>query len=161
MVKALTHGKYTNVIKRACKCEECLAAYNIYKKDYMARKRAQFASGELEVRHGTANGYFFGCRCNRCVQRARHRSRKPGKENDAQVYLTEQDDRCAICRVGGKLVYDHDHSTGNGRGMLCIKCNLGLGQFRDSAELLQRAQRYIINPNEVRLDHVVSFSEPY
>lgn len=149
----MEHGKYNNVIKRKCKCDICMDSYNEYKRNYMERKRAEFAAGTLEVKHGTANGYYFGCRCTRCVQRAKHRLRKPGKENDAQNYIDQQDDKCAICRQAVRLFYDHDHKTGNGRGMLCQLCNLGLGQFRDDPERLARAIRYLNNPEEIRLDH--------
>lgn len=149
----MEHGKYSNVIKGKCKCDLCMVDYRLYKKSYMDRKRAEFKAGTLEVKHGTANGYYFGCRCNKCTQRARHRSRKPGKENDAQLWIEEQQDKCAICRRPGKLVYDHDHSTGDGRGMLCIQCNLGLGQFNDNVELLARAIRYLQNPSAIRSDH--------
>ncbi len=38
---------------------------------------------------------------------------------------------------------DHCHSTGKIRGLLCTKCNTGLGNFRDSPELLQKAIEYI------------------
>lgn len=41
------------------------------------------------------------------------------------------------------LSVDHDHSTGQVRGLLCSSCNKGLGFFRDSPELLIVAIDYI------------------
>jgi len=38
---------------------------------------------------------------------------------------------------------DHCHSTGKVRGVLCSSCNMGLGKFKDSSELLIRAARYL------------------
>lgn len=54
---------------------------------------------------------------------------------------------CAICRNKAKLVIDHCHTKGKGhfRGLLCSPCNLGLGHFKDSPELLQQARDYLIN----------------
>lgn len=60
--------------------------------------------------------------------------------------LAEQDGRCAICGGppdGKALAVDHDHSTGYIRGLLCRGCNTGLGCFRDSAEFLTLASRYL------------------
>lgn len=55
---------------------------------------------------------------------------------------------CEICgRVPGAgekaNAYDHDHSTGAFRGWLCSNCNTGLGRFKDSPELLEKAADYL------------------
>ena len=60
---------------------------------------------------------------------------------------------CAICKkppYGGRadsrkkrLSVDHDHETRIVRGLLCDPCNVALGLFRDSPELLATAIRYL------------------
>lgn len=62
--------------------------------------------------------------------------------------LEQQNFCCAICpeqlelRTGGYAL-DHDHATGKIRGFLCRPCNLGLGNFKDSPDLLHRAIDYL------------------
>ena len=69
-----------------------------------------------------------------------------------ETMLEEQGHLCAICNgVGFKmaehhnllLVVDHDHVTGNVRGLLCHNCNRGLGLFKDSQESLEKAKDYL------------------
>ncbi len=65
------------------------------------------------------------------------------------ILLLAQGGVCAICgkSQSGKrkmrLCVDHSHKTGQVRGLLCEKCNVGLGSFRDDPELLVRAARYL------------------
>lgn len=62
--------------------------------------------------------------------------------------LAEQSGHCAICNSvepGGKGAWhiDHDHATGKVRGLLCNRCNAGLGYFRDNMANLERAIAYL------------------
>lgn len=74
---------------------------------------------------------------------------------DLAVYasmLEGQGGACAICRNletkkrNGRtvlLAVDHDHATGEVRGLLCHKCNSGLGAFRDNRALVALALAYL------------------
>lgn len=52
---------------------------------------------------------------------------------------------CEICfeYTGANLVIDHDHDTGEVRGLLCQQCNIGLGAFKDSQTSLIQAIQYL------------------
>jgi hypothetical protein len=74
--------------------------------------------------------------------------------SDYELLWNEQRQRCAICdkpvqiiksKEGNAAAVDHDHNTGEVRGLLCMKCNMGVGQFNDNAQLLHKAARYLEN----------------
>ena len=60
-----------------------------------------------------------------------------------------QNNKCSVCNTDGlksskgKLFIDHCHTTGKIRGLLCHHCNIGLGMFKDSEELLVKAGEYL------------------
>ena len=61
--------------------------------------------------------------------------------------LASQGGVCAICRgacnSGRAMALDHDHETGMIRGVLCHKCNRGIGLLRDDPNLLRAAANYL------------------
>ena len=61
--------------------------------------------------------------------------------------LHEQSGVCAICKCpppdGMSLCVDHDHKTGNVRGLLCKPCNLILGNASDNPDRLLEAASYL------------------
>ena len=81
---------------------------------------------------------------------ARARKRKTGfSQNDVDAALKIQDGKCAGCLVElstVKIHADHCHVTGKKRGLLCAKCNLGLGHLQDSREILFRLAEYLKMP---------------
>jgi hypothetical protein len=50
---------------------------------------------------------------------------------------------CEICREAPAGAIDHDHTTGEVRGLLCLPHNRALGVFGDSADMLREAIRYL------------------
>lgn len=59
--------------------------------------------------------------------------------------LAAQGGVCAICRSLGKRrpCVDHCHATGAIRGLLCNRCNSGIGHFFDRPDLLIAAVAYL------------------
>jgi hypothetical protein len=66
---------------------------------------------------------------------------------DYEAMLTAQAGGCAICGApepdGQSLHVDHCHDTGAVRGLLCFRCNAGLGQFDHDSDRLARAASYL------------------
>lgn len=57
--------------------------------------------------------------------------------------LESQDYVCAVCGSDSRLVVDHDHNTGKVRGLLCYRCNIGLGYFERDFSWLRAAKKYL------------------
>ena len=77
--------------------------------------------------------------------------------DDYNQMFEQQNGICAIChrpetrQHKGKitrLCVDHDHTTGEIRGLLCYRCNVTLGMMDDSADRLRMAARYLENRDD-------------
>lgn len=112
------------------------------------------------------------CRRKFCGSPCRNRdwnSRHPGRNNkarnrpavmrkyrygiDADLFdrlMSSQAGRCPICerefddaRKSTKPHVDHNHETGQIRGLLCGNCNRGVGLLGDNTDNLKRAINYL------------------
>lgn len=116
----------------------------------------------------TDDFYFQRRACKPCVREdqrrfrdsqpdynhARNLQRRYGLSVDEyQTLLANQNFACPICEVEisntieykGKrpVAVDHNHDTGDVRGILCSMCNLMLGHARENTSILYRAIVYL------------------
>ena len=67
-----------------------------------------------------------------------------------EALLHKQGGVCAICQKpevkknATRLCIDHNHQTGEIRGLLCHKCNSAIGKLGDSPALVAAALRYLM-----------------
>jgi rubredoxin len=77
--------------------------------------------------------------------------------------LADQDNRCGLCETpnpGPKGWHvDHDHGSGEVRGILCNPCNVALGLFRDNPYTIQMALIYL-RPRKVSPESGSPLSSP-
>ncbi len=117
-------------------CNPCTAAYQA------ERRKARIDAGEV-LKHSyskeEATRYHW-----------LRRLKKLGiTEDEYEAMLELQGGTCAICPAevsgtrGTVWPVDHDHKTGEPRGLLCHTCNQGLGLFKDDPALLARAIDYL------------------
>lgn len=106
-----------------------------------------------------AGSTYCSLECKKHAQDARWRKRSPGYNRQYlyglsperfEALMAEQGNACAICRSTewpgkhpGTPHVDHDHQTGEVRGLLCGPCNTGLGQFGDDPARLRAAIEYL------------------
>jgi hypothetical protein len=96
------------------------------------------------------NSVCINCSKNRSFlyHKSTYRYMKYGiTKEDFDKMILSQNNNCAICNkeLILEIHIDHDHSTNKVRGILCGKCNKGLGQFDDNVEFLTNAIKYLKN----------------
>lgn len=87
-----------------------------------------------------------------------HIEKTYGLSEDGYIeLLNKQSNKCGICGITeknfllttgikrkiSKFFVDHDHNTNKIRGLLCDKCNRGIGLLNDNLETLLNAVRYL------------------
>jgi hypothetical protein len=65
-----------------------------------------------------------------------------------QAMYDAQEGRCQICgkhqaEMKKAMCVDHDHKTGQVRGLLCTPCNTVIGMAHDDPKVLQKAILYL------------------
>lgn len=73
-------------------------------------------------------------------------------ESEYNDMFQAQDGCCAICKRAAtyykrKMAVDHNHLTGKVRGLLCVKCNRGIGCFEESPSMFDSAKSYLLRFN--------------
>jgi hypothetical protein len=86
------------------------------------------------------------------TDRRSHLKRKYGiTPEDYDRMLEAQGGVCGICerlpREDISFHVDHDHETGEIRGLLCFRCNNALGDFEDDIDRMRKALRYVDRPD--------------
>jgi hypothetical protein len=90
----------------------------------------------------------YTAECKACIRDAGLERRYGRPADELRQYA--DDGECAICGDWGPRCVDHDHEVAASQSVsaslrdgLCGLCNRGLGNFRDSPELLERAAEYV------------------
>lgn len=72
---------------------------------------------------------------------------------DVQTWWTAQKGRCRICKKKSDTpCVDHCHASMKVRGLLCVNCNTGLGNFKDNPYLLRKAIEYLSHTDTAKKD---------
>jgi hypothetical protein len=143
-----------------CRCDDCRQAQREYDQQRRARnprvrEQARERSRRYRQRHpdraaAAAKQWLaeHPDQARALARRAQEAFRLRSRhllEHERDALLAAQDGRCAICRNADKraLSIDHAHGTGRVRGLLCRRCNLGLGCFGDDIAFLEAAITYL------------------
>ena len=134
-----------------------------YTREYYAKNRDKFRARDREYKKNnrdkirlTERKYYFKHK-EKIDAKNRKRFLRQYYNLPIERYeemYREQNGVCLICKniniAGRKLAVDHDHNTGVIRGLLCSKCNMGIGYFKDDVDLLRIAIDYLeLHKNKV------------
>lgn len=103
--------------------------------------------------------YYCSDECSRTAKSLRQAFRLYGITiQQYRAILLCQNGVCAICEQPERternrlLTVDHDHVTGQVRGLLCSHCNRAIGLLRDDPEVIERAALYVKENRQMKLE---------
>ena len=128
-----------------CQCKACFAAYTASHREQIAVKVAVYYAANIKK-----------IKEQRATYRASHKEELKEKSVGYQLKYNYgitseekkameeiQGGRCSICHLVFPLCIDHNHKTGEVRGLLCRQCNIGIGLLQDNPEILLEAYKYL------------------
>lgn len=140
-------GKYTTTFEKNLRNQRRREKYKEYTRKWATDKIQQglcrACGGEKE------NKEIQHCeKCKRKRTSARLKSLYGITIDEYEELSAHQNHICWICggvetTKDGFLHVDHDHNTGQIRGLLCAKCNQGIGCFKENIEALEKAIEYL------------------
>lgn len=165
IVEFPTNGLSANGLQRySTKCKECTKDIACARRGGKRRGHFQVTPGERKCKNcheikpneeftqigkdKDGNAYRNGT-CRPCRQLIDYLRRYGIDREEYDSALKRQLGLCAICgnvnNSNRRLAIDHNHVTGQFRGLLCTNCNIGLGHLKADigAELLEKAISYI------------------
>lgn len=121
-----------------------------------ARRDRTKVKGRCSV-PGCSDVHFAKGRCHRHYSRTQKMQGYGITQEQHDALFEQQGGKCWICEEpetmpdgrSGKtraLAVDHCHETGAVRGLLCGRCNRGIGLLKDSPDLLGKAIQYLLKP---------------
>lgn len=142
-----------NKLKYKAKCKDCVREYNRlnrhkYREICNENKRVWRQNNPEKVKQQGRDWYKNNREVVLESQRGYQLKRNYGV--DVEWYdskIIEQDGVCALCRntclTGNRLAVDHDHRTGQVRGLICMRCNISLERAEGIDGWLETTIKYL------------------
>lgn len=117
---------------------------------------------EFGIQNNTPDGRRYHCKACHRLRRQNRQLSDPLYSKRKSIWskyrirydqyeelLLKQGGKCPICGSDGTdcgkgtLVVDHDHENGGVRGLLCDRCNTGIGLLKEDEQIFLRAIEYL------------------
>lgn len=157
------------IINKFClDCPKRLSSYRSFR-CYSCNKKYQYSLVPQEVKDAIRKGrkeykaLYFQLNKEKIMQKRKEnppssdKTRQYSYKYNYKIDASEVDalyivmrGKCMCCGIfmeqedkSTKACIDHDHKTGKIRGLICRKCNLALGLFKDDIKILKSAIEYL------------------
>jgi len=129
----------------------CKSCHSKSRRIYYEQHRDELLARNREWRQRNYDKYLLyaresGRRRRKEITEAQRKAKYGVSPEDYERMLLDQGGGCAICGdpPGERQLHvDHSHKDLTVRGILCARCNCGLGMFRNRTDLLGIAIRYL------------------
>lgn len=127
-------------MKKCIKCESFLTGDNFTKNNAYKDK--------LDTICKKCKSSTWKSQYRKTTRGTRFKTRYGITESKYDEMLKSQGFKCAICNAPEdlnekRMHVDHCHATGKVRGILCFRCNTGLGNFQDNSSNMIQAMSYL------------------
>lgn len=90
--------------------------------------------------------------CKRCRKDIYRRSKYGIGNIEWEEIYNNQEKKCAICKQQfnkeSEAQVDHNHESGQVRGLLCRSCNLGIGHIKENPVFLLSSCKYLLSTDD-------------
>jgi hypothetical protein len=130
----------------------------------MSKRKGETWS-EYHLRRKESGYNYFKQNQEKVQEKQRQKRAKNGGADDAKYYARHKEeiraklygltldelislgDKCEVCGDTERLCVDHNHFTGQVRGLLCNRCNAALGMLGDSKDNIINLLNYLTRAN--------------
>jgi hypothetical protein len=154
------HGTRNTYVNHGCRCDACREATREYDRHYReANPRAREKDRERGKRYKERHPGRVAETTQKWRERNPDKVREMNKSTSRAYWerkyqitreeflaqVEQREGRCDICGETDNrtLSLDHCHETNRNRGLLCRRCNMGLGCFGDNPMTLRKAAEYL------------------
>ena len=128
-----------------CRCKECASEYN---KVYYRKNKEKIIARHKKWKESLGKEYYI--RRRKYFRNGNLKKNYGININEYNSILKSQNGVCAVCgkieRYKNRkyLSVDHNHNTGEVRGLLCGDCNVAIGYVNEDVEILRKMIIYLI-----------------
>lgn len=133
--------------KRNSVCKKCYSGkskeYYIANKESITKQCKIYRSKNISSVKANSKKYYKKNKQKYLLYSRKNKIKSYGLTQKEYEKIMSEQKECSVCGNECKLYIDHNHKTKKFRGLLCFNCNVAIGHFRDSIEIMKNAIKYL------------------